>query len=491
MKGDCRGFYASREVRELEARAIASGLSGHALMQRAAAAGWRELLWRWPRAQRIAVVCGPGNNGGDGYELARLARQAGCEVALFQVGKSGERDEARAAQAAWKKAGGAVSEYREHPLEGHDVIVDALFGIGLTRAPAGASQSAIRAINASAAGVLALDVPSGLDADRGSVPGDVVDADATISFICAKPGLYTGAGPDHAGSVTVDELQLPESLYAGVPPAAASLGAEAIAALLPRRARTVHKGDCGHALLVGGDAGMGGALLLAARAAQRAGAGLLSLATRAEYAAAITAAQPELMCHALETPRDLRALFARANVIALGPGLGRAQWGRDVFSHALSSRLPMVIDADGLNWLAENPERREHWVLTPHPGEAARLLGTTTREIQADRFAAARALQEKFGGVIVLKGAGTIVQGKLTSLCSHGNPGMAVGGMGDVLCGLIAGLIAQGLSPESAACAGVTAHARAGDAVAAGGERGMTPSDLIEDLRAQLNPRWN
>jgi NAD(P)H-hydrate epimerase len=233
---------------------------------------------------------------------------------------------------------------------------------------------------------------------------------------------------------------------------------------------------------------MAGAILLAARAALRGGAGWVSVATRAAHAAALTAAQPELMCHGVEDPRELRALLARASVIALGPGLGQGEWGRAMWSQALSAPQPLVVDADGLNWLAENPSRREDWVLTPHPGEAARLLGCATGEVQSDRLARAGELAQRYGGVSMLKGAGTLVQGRELALCPHGNPGMAVGGMGDVLCGLIAALIAQGLAPERAAQAGVLAHALAGDRAARAGERGLIPADLLAELRAVLNP---
>lgn len=485
-----RRFYSAAQARELDRRAIASGIDGYALMQRAAAAAWRELLHRWPRAQRLAVVCGPGNNGGDGYEIARLARRAGLDVRVFHVGAPGGRGEAAQARDAWLRDGGASVEYRAQALDA-DVVVDALFGIGLARAPAGAAQAAILAINAAGAagaGVLAIDVPSGLDADRGATPGDAVRAQLTATFIGAKLGLYTGAGPDFAGSVVLDTLGVEEDL-----PGVEALRPPLLAGVLPRRARTAHKGDMGHVLLVGGDAGMAGAILLAGRAALRGGAGWVSIATRAAHAATLTAAQPELMCHGVEEPRALRGLLERASVIALGPGLGRADWGRELFSHALEAPQPLVIDADGLNWLAENPQQRaarhEPWVLTPHPGEAARLLGTTTAAVQADRPAAARELQRRYGGVAVLKGAGTLVAGRDLALCPHGNPGMAAGGMGDVLCGLIAALVAQGLGLEAAARAGVLAHALAADRAAARGERGLVPGDLFAELPALLNPR--
>jgi NAD(P)H-hydrate epimerase len=481
-----RRFYSAAQARELDRRAIAGGTAGHALMQRAAAAAWRELLCRWPRAQALAVLCGPGNNGGDGYEIARLARAAGLDVQLFQVGKAPAKGEAALAHKGWLDGGGAVAEYRAQAVRA-DVVVDAIFGIGLTRAPEGAAQAAILAANAAraaGAGVLAVDVPSGLDADRGVAPGDAVRADLTVTFIGAKLGLYTAEGPDYAGAVVFDGLGIADEL----PGAAEGLRPESLAALLPRRARTAHKGDMGHVLLAGGEQGMAGAILLAGRAALRGGAGWVSVATRAAHAATLTAAQPELMCHGVEDARALRGLLERATVVALGPGLGRTDWSRAIWSQAVAAPQPLVVDADGLNWLAENPQQREDWVLTPHPGEAARLLGSTPAAIQADRPAAARELQRRYGGVAVLKGAGTLVQGRALALCPHGNPGMAVGGMGDVLCGLIAGLLAQGLGPEAAARAGVLVHALAGDRAAARGERGLIPGDLLGELQPLLNP---
>lgn len=491
MRVDPRQFYAAGQVRELDRRAIAGGIAGAELLRRAAAAAWRELLRRWPRAQRIAVLCGPGSNGGDGYELARLARRAGCDVELWRVGEPARRGDAVAARKAWLADGGGERGYRNEPIADADVIVDAIFGIGLARPPEGAAQAAILAIDASRGrrtGVLAVDVPSGLDADRGAAPGDAVRADVTVTFIGAKVGLYTGLGPVHAGYVVLDDLGIPAATYDGVAPAAASLDAGLLREWLPRRVRTAHKGHMGHVLLVGGEHGTAGAILLAARAALRAGAGLVSVATRAEHAAALTAAQPEIMCHALEEPRKLRALFERATVVGVGPGLGRSAWSGEVWAQALTAPQPLVVDADALNWLAENPARRDDWVLTPHPGEAARLLQASNAAVQQDRLAAAVRLRERYGGVCVLKGAGTLVQGAALGLCPRGNPGMASGGMGDVLCGLIAGLLAQGLGPENAARAGVAAHALAADRAAAVGERGLIPGDVLAALRPLLNP---
>jgi ADP-dependent NAD(P)H-hydrate dehydratase / NAD(P)H-hydrate epimerase len=484
-------FYAAAQLREIDRRAIAGGIPGGELMRRAAAAAWRELARRWPKARRIAVLCGPGNNGGDGYELARLAHAGGCEVRAWQVGAAPAAGDAGAARAAWLREAGAAPAFAAGALAGFDVVVDGIFGIGLARAPAGAAQAAILEIAAArdaGAGVLALDVPSGLDADRGVAPGDAVHADLTVTFIGLKPGLYTGRGPDLAGAVVLDDLGVPAAARESVAGAALALTPELLATALPRRARSAHKGDMGHVLVVGGDEGMMGAALMAGRAALRAGAGWVSVATRPAHAAAITAAQPELMCHGIEEPRALRRLLERATVLAVGPGLGRGEWGRALFAESMAAPQPQVLDADALNWLADEPARRGDWVLTPHPGEAARLLGIPTAQVQADRFAAVRALRERYGGIVVLKGAGTLVLGEAAALCPYGNPGMASGGMGDVLTGLVAGLLAQGLGGEQAARAGVLAHALAGDHAAAAGERGTLPGDVLVALRAFLNP---
>ncbi|MGH8455046.1 MAG: NAD(P)H-hydrate dehydratase, partial [Nevskiales bacterium] len=244
-------------------------------------------------------------------------------------------------------------------------------------------------------------------------------------------------------------------------------------------------------VLIGGDAGMAGAIRLAGEACLRGGAGLVSIATRAAHAALITQARPELMCQGIEQLSDLDPLLARASVITIGPGLGQSDWGRLVWDKIKSSQLPMVVDADALNLLAQKPFHRDDWVLTPHPGEAARLLGCGSVEIQADRPAAVATLAERYGGVVVLKGAGTLVQvaGAGLHVCDAGNPGMGTGGMGDLLCGVIAALRAQGLDVSTAARIGVHIHARAGDAAAAqGGERGLLPSDLLPQIRALANP---
>ena len=484
--------YSVDQARELDRLAAASfELPGEVLMERAGRAAAALVRTRYPLAQRIAVICGTGNNGGDGYVVARLLAEARREVFLFAPDQAlPTRGEAAGACAAWQAAGGQMSIF-SGDLPEVDLVVDALFGIGLTRAPQGAHEALIHAINAQTAPVLALDVPSGVDADTGSTPGVAVAADATLSFIGLKQGLLTGRAPGLVGELLVDDLDLPKVLYACVPAAARVLSREQLGAWLPRRARDAHKGHFGHVLVVGGDEGFGGAARLAAEAAARVGAGLVTVATRAAHVAPILAARPELMVRGVAGPGELEALLDKASLVVVGPGLGQSAWSQTLLAAVTERGLPIVMDADALNLLAQAAcVLPEQVVITPHPGEAARLLDISTAEVQADRFGAARKLAEFFQATVVLKGAGTLVCDgpQSVSICPVSAPGLATGGTGDVLAGCIGGLIAQGLAASDAARAAVLMHALAGVAAAADGERGMLALDLLPHLRRLANP---
>jgi NAD(P)H-hydrate epimerase len=480
-------LYTVDQVRALDRAAIETlGIPGFELMRRAAWAGLSSLRRRWPQIERIGVYCGPGNNGGDGFLLAALAREAGLHVELFALDDECRGDAGRA-RTLFETSGGTVRRWDDQAsLPDVEVHVDALYGTGLQRAPAAAVASLIDTINASGRPVLALDVPSGLNADTGYCPGAAIRADVTVSFIAAKRGLYTGQAAEQVGVLELDTLGLPDELWRNSPADAQLLQVQS----LPPRKRSAHKGDNGHVLAIGGDDGTAGAIRLCSEASLRAGAGLVSVATRQGNLTALNAARPELMAHAVNGPQAIAPLIDRASVLAVGPGLGQSAWGHALWLTALDSAKPLVLDADGLNLLALEPRRFEHSVvLTPHPGEAARLLGVTTSEIGMDRFAAARALAARYGAVVVLKGAGSLIadtDGRL-AVCPWGNPGMASGGMGDLLAGIIAALLAQGLEPWQAACLGVGLHARAGDAAAQAGERGLIASDLLMPLRQLLN----
>jgi NAD(P)H-hydrate epimerase len=479
-------LYATAAVRAIDAAAIAGGIPGYRLMCRAAAAALETLLQRWPQARRLLLACGPGNNGGDGLVLARIAREGGFEVRVLTLDMTQARGvEARQAMADWRAAGGEVDVFDPQvPLPPAEIIVDALFGIGLTRAPGGLAVKFIDAINLAGCPVLALDVPSGVNADSGAVPGVAVRADLTLSFIVAKRGLFTGPALDVVGVRELAALDVPESAFAGVPPAAWALDGRALAALPVRRANG-HKGDHGHVLVVGGDHGAGGALRLCAEAALRSGAGLVTALTREAHVSALLTARPE--CMARGTEGELPDACSRASVIALGPGLGQSDWGRSLYAALIDDPRPLVLDADALNLLAASPRPlRSGRVLTPHPGEAARLLGVSTVQVQSDRHAALDALVARYTSVVVLKGAGTLVgaPGEATVSIAAGNPGMGSGGMGDLLTGVIAALLAQGMTPLDAARLGALLHAVAGDQVAVReGQRGMLALDLLPWLR--------
>jgi len=482
-------LYRAEHVRAMDRFAIGQlGIPGIELMRRAGAAAFAALRRRWPKARTVSVLCGAGNNGGDGYVLARLGVEAGLDVRVYPLAPVEKlRGDALAAFEDYRQAGGPVLDFVPAGFEGAEVLVDGLLGTGLDREVEGYYAEIIRAVNRFRGGVLALDIPSGLHADTGKAMGVAVKADLTVSFIGLKQGLFTGDGPEHCGEVAFDDLQTQPAAQAGQSPSARLLPAWTEG--LPRRSGGAHKGHFGHVLVVGGAPGFSGAARLAAEATARVGAGLVSVATHPEHAAWLNVGRPELMCRGVATAAELRPLLERASVVAIGPGLGQADWGRGLFEAVLDCGLPLVVDADALNLLALAPRKRDDWVLTPHPGEAARLLQTTSAAIQADRFAAVAALQERYGGTVLLKGAGTLVLGPagLPAICALGNPGMASGGMGDVLTGVIAGLLAQGLDFTAAAEAGARLHGAAGDQAALGGERGLLAGDLLPCLRAWVN----
>jgi NAD(P)H-hydrate epimerase len=482
-----RDLHTVAQARLMEREALAVlAISSQELMRRAASAAFNSLRRHWPQARQICIHCGPGNNGGDGFLLGVLAREAGLRADLVALQATSTED-AALARAAWEAGGSQVRLWdADGALPDADLHVDALYGIGLNRAPETAAARLIELINQSGTPVLALDVPSGLNADTGDCPGAAIRADVTVTFIAGKRGLHTGRAADQSGVIELATLGVPDSVYASTRQDAQLLVAEA----LPPRRRYANKGDNGHVLIIGGDCGMAGAARLAGESALRGGAGLVSVATRAEHGSVLNAARPELMVHGVDGPQTLAPMLQRADVLALGPGLGQAAWGHALWLTALDANKPLVLDADGLNLLAREPRRfSAPTVLTPHPGEAARLLGVSTRAVEQDRFAAVRELASRHAAVVVLKGAGSLIadpDGRL-DVCPWGNPGMASGGMGDLLTGIVAALLAQGCDAWQAACLGVGLHARAGDHAACRGERGLLASDLLAPLRALGN----
>ena len=500
-------LYTAGEVRELDRIAIEDhGIPGLTLMRRAADACVQEISDRYGGAgnvsgHQVVVFCGSGNNAGDGYILAGLLAQARRTVTVITVGDVSKLgDDARAGYDFCRASGaGLVADEADVESKGLvDLVVDALLGIGLAGDVRDRYRRAIAAIDqfrAAGAGVLAVDTPSGLCADTGRILGAAVKADVTISFIGRKRGLYTLDGPDCAGEIVFADLDVPAAVYTARAPSVRRLADDALLVRHHRpRPLNSHKGTFGRLLLIGGDTGMPGAIAMAAETALMSGAGLVNVATRPDHMLPIISRCPEVMVHGIEQAGEIRELLDAATAVVIGPGLGRGEWGVSLLRAALERGLPMVLDADALNLLADlsatgapGPDDR---IYTPHPGEAATLLGVSA---QTDRFAAVATLQQRLGGVVVLKGVGSLIAGEGAgegeiSLCPYGNPGMAVAGMGDVLSGVLGALLAAGYSPMAAAQTGVVVHARAGDAVARRvGESGLRATELMPEIRRLLN----
>lgn len=486
-------LYTAAQTRALDHCAIHDyGIPGITLMSRAASAAFDCLLDNWPEVDFIQVLCGTGNNGGDGFLLADLAHKRGITVTVLQLGDPARiSGDALLARQQALGNGVKIAAFDETPLLSLGVIVDAMLGTGLGGNVRDEYREAIATVNASGAPVLAVDIPSGLCADTGRVLGLAVRADLTVTFIALKRGLFTMAAADYTGAVEFNDLGVPPEVYRQVDCDSYRLELEHLLERLPERPATAHKGLYGTVLVVGGDYGMAGAAALAAEAALRCGAGLVRVATRPEHVAALVARTPEAMPLGVLSGQELAPLIESADVLVVGPGLGRSTWSEQLLQVASASGKPMVLDADGLNLLAEGRvvagERRENRVLTPHPGEAARLLATSTADIQADRFDAVRRLVQRFGGVVVLKGNGSLIaDDNQLLLADYGNPGMASGGMGDVLSGVIGALLAQHLPALEAAALGVCLHGAAADIAAQDGQRGLLASDLVPHMRALL-----
>ncbi|MBX2809884.1 MAG: NAD(P)H-hydrate dehydratase [Cellvibrionaceae bacterium] len=485
-------LYTTAQVRELDRCAIdVHALPAILLMKRAAGAAFDRLKQQWPQVAVVHILCGSGNNGGDGYAMAALAAQRRLSVTVWAITENISATAALARDYA-RQEGVSIRPFVEEDwstqlqqLRAPAVIVDALLGTGARLPLKPAYRAAIAAVNQAKLPVLAVDIPSGVNADTGAVVDIAIAATATVSIIGHKLGNWVGQGRVCAGQCWLEDLSLPAVVYQSLPPRAHVLHWALLRQYLPLRALDAHKGDCGHLLVVGGDHAYGGAVIMAAQMAARTGAGLVSVATQAVHCAAVIARQPELMAAGVASGQALLPLLSRPDVLVVGPGLGQSAWSEQLLYQCVQTDKPLVLDADALNLLAGGQVTLPvdtRCIMTPHPGEAARLLGISIAQVQADRIAAALALQQAFGAVIVLKGAGTIVVDERQQLwvCPLGNPGMASGGMGDVLSGLLGALVAQGLSLGQAAALGVYLHSAAADkAVEHWGQRSLLATDLI------------
>ncbi|MEO8602297.1 MAG: NAD(P)H-hydrate dehydratase, partial [bacterium] len=503
------------EMRALDAATIAAGTPGHVLMERAGQGAVRVLLEAFPplrrKGRRVLVVAGKGNNGGDGFVVARLLRARGLvvEVVLLADVAAVSGDAARNLN-AWRRGRGRIVEISDAgglaqlaaSAARADLIVDAIFGTGLNSPVQGLPAQAIELINGCGVPVLAIDIPSGLDADTGLPLGSCVQAAATATFGFAKIGQALYPGAELCGRLAVVDIGLLPAAIAAAPPRAALLDAAQVGRLVPRRRRDAHKGNAGHVLIIAGSFGKTGAAQLAARAAGRVGAGLVTIVAPASLYPIYAAGVLEAMTEAVDddggcirfAPDRLTALVAGKAAVVIGPGVGTHAGAADTVDWLLANlRVPLLLDADALTLVARRLDRLRATaaptVLTPHPGEMSRLTGADTASVQADRAGVARRFAAERGCTLLLKGARTVIADAAGALWINptGNPGMASGGMGDVLAGAIGGLLAQGLSVSEAARLGAYVHGMVADRIAADGEIGLLASDIIGGLRQGLH----
>lgn len=496
-------LYTADQVKNIEQFAInRCDIPSFSLMQDAGQSAFNKLIELYPEIQSISVVCGTGNNGGDGYVIARLALESKIKVTLIQLGNADSiTGDALKAKQQYDKSGGVPFGF-DNSLLDVDIIVDAIFGTGLNREITGDYLNAVEVINnkrltTPSTKLISLDIPSGLSADTGNVFGKSIKADHTVTFVGLKRGLFTGQAAEYVGEISFYDLSIPHEAYQQIEiqHLIKTIPENIIQETLKPRPKFSHKGHFGHVLLIGSDESMNGAIRLAAEACLRCGAGLVSVATHPSHATTLNLGRPEIMVHGIVQGSALNPLIDKATVIVIGPGLGQSDWSKSLFDQTITTNLPMVIDADALNLLAETEnkvELKENWIITPHPKEMSRLLNVTTKDIESDRFKSntdcLKQKTKKSEGVSILKGSGTLISDKhQTWVCTKGNPGMSSGGMGDVLSGIIGAMLAQGLSTFDAASIGVSLHASAADLAAKDGEKGLLASDLFPHLRALVN----
>mgnify|MGYP005990336143 CR=1 FL=1 len=487
-KAENHKIYTGSAVSQIDRNAIEHfAVPSYALMCEAGAIAFEQLKVQFPQCNQIVILCGTGNNGGDGYVVAQLAQSQGYDVQVIAPNPPGTPDAIRACN-DYLESGGSIRHDVPTALTQQAVIVDALLGTGIKDSPREPFASLIRWANEQTCSRMAIDVPSGVDSDTGKVYGDAFNANLSLTFIAHKLGLLTGPAANFTGRVILKSLTLPQAAAQNVSEAAHLL----LQPTLNHRQPDTHKGSYGHALIIGGSTGMLGAGILASEAALRNGAGKVHLLSDHPLIALASVTRPEIMTADLSQVDDL---LAKISAVAIGPGLGHAESAKQLLCQALAANKPTVIDADGLGLLkttltaAPNTRVPSACILTPHPGEAAFLLDTTISQIQNDRLAAATEIAQRFSAVCVLKGHGTLIAALNTTtlVCNIGNPGMATAGTGDVLTGILVALLAQGYSAIKAAEIGVWLHSRAADIAL----NSLHPSSLLaSDITHHLSDAW-
>ena len=499
-------LYTASETRKIDNLAIKEkGVSGYSLMQMAAEFTLDVILREFSPVEELIIFCSKGKNSGDGFLLGSFAKEFGLEVTIVMSNTSNVlKGVSRKAFEEMKDAKVKIistKSVEKLKVSNKAVIVDALIGTGLKGNLRKNIKESILALNKLGVKlpVLSLDIPSGINPDTGDADDIAVYADITATFVAQKRGCFTSVGKKFSGEIVYSDLEIPKNLFSKITSTSYVVDYEDSISKVVYREQDAHKGHFGNVVIVGGDRGLGGAGLLSSRAAVYSGAGLTSLVTRPEHVSASLVSCPEVMVKGVDSGQDIEEHLVKPDVIAIGPGLGQSAWSEQmiqrVFWEAEKRDISVIMDADALNLLTKlklSSNLPKRLILTPHPGEAARLLNTSVAVIESNRFSAAAKIQKKFNATVVLKGSGTVICHKSGGtqkwgICDSGNPGMATGGMGDVLTGIIAGLLAQGLTLKEAAEAGVDLHAKAADQASLEfGEAGLTSSDVINELKYLL-----
>lgn len=479
--------FSAEQVKQAEISAVEDNdISLFNLVERAASAVFEQLQSIEIPTKSVLILAGHGNNGADAYTTAAMLIRAGWSVCLQASAAKRPSEELERAIAEFEEAGGHSSAFNIEQITQANVIVDGLLGTGVKGVLSQELLFIINAVNNSSAWVLSLDVPSGIEPDTGIATQVAIEANMTLTFGAIKQGLLTSQARHCCGELILADIGL--SPYLPQSNVKKLVSADLPKIFKPRR-RDSHKGDSGKVTVIGGDFGMSGAVRLASESSLRSGAGLVTVISRPEHQVVVCSTRPELMFWGCElVDMEVYLKLGWADVLVIGPGLGIADWGYNLLKAVDLAEKPSVIDADALNLLVQFPLTSKNWVLTPHPGEAARLLGVSIAEIERDRFNAVRQLHAKYGGVIVLKGAGTLIyDGNECIVAPVGNPGLASGGCGDVLSGIIGALMAQGYDNMQAASLAVVIHGDAADLAAKEGERGMLASDLMPYIHQLVN----
>ncbi|WWP02701.1 MAG: NAD(P)H-hydrate dehydratase [Candidatus Dasytiphilus stammeri] len=487
------------QIKILEKEYIKSiGITLFDIMQRAGRAAFNIIKRLYPQTKYWLILCGNGNNGGDGYIIGSLAQIYGINVWLLTIENEKKISiERTLAKKMWLTLGGKVHPFNgKLPGDNIDLIIDCLLGTGLNKAPGYPYNKIIINANQYHAPIIGIDVPSGLLADTGATPGVAIKAVHTITFISLKPGLLTGQARKYVGQLHYHSLEMDLWLnkrYHHSSIKRIEYNINHIKKKIISRSPISHKGKHGKLLLIGGDIGMAGAIILAGEAALRTGTGLVKILTHKYNILPILSARPELIVQEF-TIKKFDFYLNWSNTIIIGPGLGQEKWAKDACQKLKISKKNMLWDADALTNLAKDPNKCNNRIITPHPGEAARLLNLSIKEIENNRVQTAKILAKKYGGVVVLKGAGTIIasyKGQLT-IADVGNVGLASAGMGDILSGIIGSFIGDNFSLYESACLGCVIHGKAADYLAKKyGTRGILARDILSVIYKFLTPKFN